>query len=301
MKQRIGFGILPLLVLSLFSLGKAQLHIQPQPMLYERGYDQFSPPAGTKRMILSRYIPGARFPKDYDVMVETYEYNPAGQLLEAKRFQNITGELTLQTSYTYAPEGHLMSERTLVATDRSEIIRNYVWEKDANGKFTKATVNDKTGKSVATVEVFPDGSMVTTETSVGNGKTIRSTVDAKRRLLKMENGVSGQSENYTYYPDGTVKQLDIISTKGVAVVKYENKLDDKGRVVQQIETGKTSPRTFYFGYNEKGQLVDKATIPGQPTESRNYDTMGRLGCILSYDANGMPKEVINFSYESFSK
>ncbi|MEY3442030.1 MAG: hypothetical protein RLZZ519_311, partial [Bacteroidota bacterium] len=260
MKKRLVFGILPLLLLCFAQPLVAQLFTQPQPMLFERGFDQFAPPPGTKRMVLSRYIPGARFPKDYDVVVETYDYNPAGQLLEAIRFQNITGELSLQTSYTYAPEGHVLKERVFVAADRSEIIRNYTWEKDANGKFTKATITDKAGKAVATVEVLPDGSVATTETSVGNGKTIRSTVDAQQRLLKMENGVSGQTEAYAYYPDGSVKELSITGPKGVALVKYENKLDDKGRVVMQTETGKSSQRSAYFTYNEKGQLTDRATI-----------------------------------------
>ncbi len=301
MKRQIGLGLLAFLFLSLSQHLSAQLYTQPQPMLYERGFDQYSPPAGTKRVVLSRYIPGARFPKDYDVVVETYDYNASGQLLDAKRFQNITGELTLQTTYTYSAEGQILQERNFVAADRSEIIRNYVWEKDANGKSTKATISDKTGKPVATVEILPDGSWVTTETSVGNGKTIRSTIDAKKRLTKLENGVSGQTESYAYFPDGTVKELNITSPKGVALVKYENKLDEKGRVIQQAETGKSSPRTYYFYYNEKGQMTGKALVPNQPLESRNYDTMGRLGCILTYDAAGLPKEILNITYETFAK
>jgi hypothetical protein len=294
------FLLLALLTCMAFA-ANAQLYPQPQPLMYERGFDQYTPPAGTKRMVFSRYIPGARFPQDYDVIVETYDYNLAGQLVDWNRFQNITGEPTLQTSYTFAPEGHLLKERIVVNSDKSEIVRTYTWEKDANGKAVKATVTDKTGKAVATVEVLPDGSTVTTETSLGNGKFIRSTVDANKRLTKMENTSTGQVEVYSYYPDGTVKELNITSTKGVALVKYENKLDDKGHVIQQTETGKTTPRTYYFTYNALGQLMDKATTPLRPTESRGYDTMGRLTNILTYDAAGFPKEVLNITYESFTK
>lgn len=289
-----------ILALCLWAMGAgAQLYPQPQPLMFDRGYDQYAPPPGTQRMTLSRYIPGARFPKDYDVVVETYDYDPNGKLVGWKRFQNITGDLTLQTDYTWAPEGHLLKERIFIPHDRSEVIRSYVWEKDANGKFTKATFHDKNSKPMGTVEVLPDGNTVITETSLGDGKYVRSTFGPNQRLLKMENTSMGQTEVYTYYPDGTVKQLDISSSKGVAQVKYENKVDGKGRVVEQTETGKTAPRIFFFTYNDRGQLMDKANVPKQPVETRGYDTLGRLTDVLTYDAQGIPKEVLNISYARY--
>lgn len=299
MKRLPLFWLPAILLLVLTTDVAAQLFQQPQPLMFDRGFDQYAPPTGTKKMVMSRYIPGARFPKDYDVVVETYEYNPKGQLTDWRRFQNITGEPTLETTYTWAPEGHLLQERVFVANDKSEIVRNYVWAKDETGAFTKAVINDKAGKAIGTVAVQADGSQVITENSLSSGKVIISTFSKEKRLLKMENTASGQIEVYTYYADGTVKDLNITSSKGVALVKYENKLDEKGRVIQQTETGKTTPRTFYFNYDAQGHMIDRGTIQRQPTESRHYDTMGRLWNTLTYDAQGLPKEVQNISYECF--
>jgi hypothetical protein len=145
----------------------SQVFQNPQPLMFDRGFDQNNPPPGTKRIGMSRYIPGARFPKDYDVVVETYDYDRSGHLTTVKRFQNITGELNLEMNYSWTPDGNVLQERILVANDGGEIIRNYVWERDANGKCMTAVVNDKSGKPVAKVENLPDGTMLVTENLPG--------------------------------------------------------------------------------------------------------------------------------------
>lgn len=278
---------------------QAQLYLQPQPLMFDKGLNVYAPHPGIKRMVMSRYIPGARFPKDYDVVVETYSYDPSGRIIETSRYDNIMGNVLLTTTFTYTPEGMLAQERT-VTGDRSEVIRKYNWEKDANGKPIKATIVDRSNNTIGAVEVMPDGSQVISETSGGPGKTIKTTLDATGRLLRIENASTGQTEDYSYYPDGTVKQLDLKGTKGVAQVKYDNTLDDKGRVIKQVESGKTGARTFLFSYTPQGQIADKGTVANLPSETRGYDAMGRLTDILSYDAQGLPKEVLNVTYESYS-
>ncbi|MFM2375410.1 MAG: hypothetical protein RLZZ165_507 [Bacteroidota bacterium] len=276
--------------------GQSQMYQNPQPLMYDRGFDQNNPPPGTKHIVMSRYIPGARFPKDYDVVVEAYDYDRSGNLTTVKRFQNITGELELEMNYSWTPDGNVLQERMFVANDGGEIIRNYVWEKDANGKCIKAVVNDKSGKSVANVENLPDGTMLVTENLPG-GKYIRSTIGKDRRLMKSENSATGQTEAYTYYPDGTVREMVITSSKGIATVKYENTTDEKGRVIKQTEQGKTSPRTYYFSYDDQGNMVDRGSVPNRPREARGYDARQRLTDVLTYEASGFPEEVLNISYE----
>lgn len=287
-----------LFLLSLGSTALAQIYLQPQPLMFDKGINVYAIRPGLKRMVMSRYIPGARFPKDYDVTVETYNYDPQGRITETSRYDNIMGHVLLTTTFTYTPEGKLAQERT-VTGERNEVVRKYNWEKDANGRPIKATIVDKSNNPLGTVEILPDGSTVISETSVGAGKVVRSTLDASNRLIRVENTATGQTEEYSFYPDGTVKQLDLRGSKGVAQVRYENTLDDKGRVVKQVETGKTGARTFYFTYTANGQMADRGTAVNQPLETRGYDPMGRITDVLSYDAQGLPKEVLNITYESY--
>ncbi|MFN8398262.1 MAG: hypothetical protein U0176_26870, partial [Bacteroidia bacterium] len=245
--MRLNAAIPFLFALVLGLSAQAQLYLQPQPLMFDKGLNVYAPHPGLKRMVMSRYIPGARFPKDYDVVVETYGYDQQGRIVETSRFDNIMGNVLLTTTFTYTPEGKLAQERT-VTGDRNEVIRKYNWEKDANGKPVKATIVDRSNNPIGSVEVMPDGSQVISETSGGAGKVIKTTLDANGRLLRIENGSTGQTEDYSYYPDGTVKQLDLRGTKGVAQVKYDNTLDDKGHVIKQVETGKTGARTFLFTY-----------------------------------------------------
>jgi hypothetical protein len=253
-------------------------------------------------MVFSRYIPGARFPNGWDVVVESYSYDEKGHITHWNRYQNITGEASVQTTFTWAPEGHLLSENILLANDHSEITRNYAWEKDGSGKYTKATITDKNKKTIATLEKLPDGGWLHTDVSIGNGKVLMTTYNAKNQTLKTENTATGLVEEYSYNDKGLLAAVNIKNANGTsAKIQYENKLDDKGWVASQSETGRSIPKSFYFKYDASGNMVEKGTIKNQPVETRGYDPLNRLTSILSYDAQGFPKEVLNITYEVYSK
>ncbi len=280
----------------------AQLFPQPQPYMYDRGYEAYLPLKGVKRMTFSRYIAGARFPNDWDVMIESYAYDAKGNMTVWNRYQNITGEATIQTTYAWAPEGHLLNEQILLASDHTDIQRNYNWEKDANGKFTKASILDKAKKQIASLEIMPDGRFVHTDLSLGNGKFLKSTYNQKKQLLLTENTSSGLTEEYSYNDKGMLSQVIVKNPNGTsAKIQYENKLDDKGRVIAQTESGRGAPKTFYFKYDVAGNLLEKGITPNQPAEMRGYDPMNRLTSILTFDPQGYPKEVLNITYETYGK
>jgi hypothetical protein len=279
-----------------------QLFPQPQPYMYDRGYEAFVPLAGVKRMCFNRYIAGARFPNGWDVLVESYAYDAAGHITQWNRYQNITGEATLQTTFAWAPEGYLTSENIMLASDHSEIYRNYAWEKDGSGKLTKANIVDKAKKPIATLEATPEGGWVHTDVTIGNGKFQRSTYDAQNRLLRMENTASGLVEEYSYLPNRMLQSVSIKNPNGTTTkIQYDNKLDEKGRVIAQTESGRGAPKTYYFKYDTAGNMVEKGIIPNQPLELRGYDPMGRLTDVLTFDMQGLPKEVLNITYECYSK
>lgn len=281
----------------------AQLFPQPQPLMYDRGHDPNLPMPGIKRVVMSRYIAGARFPNDWDVIVESYTYNQRGDIVQWNRYNNITGEATLQTSYSWFPDGRLQSEHITLASDHSEVRRDYVWQKDANGAFTKADILDKNKKPIATLEILPDGRYVMTETSLGNGKSIQYTYNARKQMVRSANSSSGLTEDYTYDDAGRLVSVVVGNASGTrTTIQYSNKLDDKGRVVSQTETGRSAAaKTFHFSYDDAGHLVDRYTVKYQPTESRAYDPMGRLANVLFFDAQGLPKEVLSFSYETWPR
>jgi YD repeat-containing protein len=292
-----------ILLLSLAGLPAiGQLFPQPQPYMYDRGYDAYTPIKGVKRMVLSRYIAGARFPNDWDVVVESYNYDKEGHLTQWNRYQNISGEATLQTSYVWAPEGHLLNETILLANDHSDIQRIYTWEKDAAGKYTKATIVDKAKKPIATLQLMPDGRYVHTETSLGNDKFLRSTYNANKRLMLTENTATGLVEEYSYDAAGMLAEVNVKNPNGAPMkIQYTNKLDDKGRVIGQTEAGRAAPKTYYFNYDASGHLIEKGITRNQPLELRGYDPMGRLTDILFFDTSGFSKEMLNITYETFAK
>ena len=82
-------------------------------------------------------------------------------------------------------------------------------------------------------------------------------------------------------------------------ISKSSKLDDKGLVISQTETGRAAPKTFYFKYDARGNMVEKGTVANQPTETRGYDPLDRLTNVLYYDAQGYPKEVLNITYETY--
>jgi hypothetical protein len=302
--MKMQFRPLSLLVLILLSGLHvcAQLFPQVQPYMYDRGYEAFSPAPGVKRIVFSRYIAGSRFPQGWDVVVESYSYDPQGHITKWNRYQNITGEANIQTSYAWTPEGLLLGETILLASDHSEIMRNYAWEKDANGKFTKATITDKAQKPIATLEILPDGRYVQTELTLGSGKVLRSTYNAQRQLLLSENTASGLIEEYAYDAKGVLASVNIKNTNGTTTkIQYETKRDDKGNVVAQTESGRGNPKTFYFKYDAAGHMLEKGIIANQPNELRGYDAMGKLTDILFFDPQGYQKEMLNISYEMYFK
>lgn len=295
--------LLLLLLLAGISLQlSAQLFPQPQPYMYDRGYDAYLPLKGVKRMTFSRYIAGARFPKDWDVLIESYDYDAKGNMTAWNRYQNISGEPTISTTYAWGPEGQLLSEQILLASDRTEIQRNYIWEKDANGKPTKASILDKTKKPIATLEIMPDGRFVHTDLSMGNGKFLKSTYSPQKQLLLTENSSSGLTEEYSYNDKGMLAQVIVKNANGTTTkIQYENKLDDKGHVIGQTESGRGTPKNFYFKYDAAGNMLEKGITLNQPAEMRGYDPMNRLTSILTFDPQGFPKEVLNITYETYGK
>ena len=280
----------------------AQLFPQPQPYIYDRGYEAYLPQEGVKRMTFSRYIAGARFPKDWDVMIEAYDYDARGNMTAWNRYQNISGEPTILTTYSWAPEGHLLSEQIVLASDHTDIQRNYNWDKDANGKFTRATILDKARKPIASLEILPDGRFVHTDVSAGNGKFLKSTYSPQKQLLLTENSATGLVEEYSYNDKGMLTQVIVKNPNGTsAKIQYENKLDDQGRVIAQTESGRGTPKTFYFKYDAAGNMLEKGITPNQPAEMRGYDPMNRLTSILTFDPQGYPKEVLNITYETYAR
>lgn len=278
----------------------AQLFPQPQPYMYDRGYEAYSPMQGVRRMVFSRYIPGARFPNDWDVIVESYAYDPQGNLVRWNRYQNVTGEASLQTNYTWSTDGKLLSEHIILASDHSEIYRNYTWEKDAAGKYLRARIDDKAKKPISLLELQPDGGYLQTEYSLGNGKVLNSAYNAKKQLLRTENTATGLVEEYTYDDKGLLAAVNIKNANGTTTkIQYTNKYDDQGHLVSQTESGRGTPKTIYFKYDAAGNMVERGMIANQPTELRGYDPMNRLTSILFLDAQGFPKEVLNISYETY--
>jgi hypothetical protein len=290
-----------LLVLTfcLASSAWAQLFVPPTALMFDRGYDAYIAPANAKRVVIHRYIPGARFPGDFDVTIETCDYDPQGHLLSWKRFDRIMGTLLLESTYTWGPKGELLQERGYIANEKTEIQRNYKWEKDAQGNPTKAKITDKAGKELGSLEFLPDGTKVLTENGTVQGKVTRSSYDAKNRLVKVENTATLVIETYAYDDKGFLAKAIVNSMNGNTVIVYESKLDPDGKVVSQTETGKGAPKIAYFSYDGKGHIVMKGNSPKQPLEARFYNNLGHLTDILSYDPSGYPKEVLSISYETY--
>lgn len=291
-----------LLVFS-FAVGilNAQLFSPPQSLMNDKGFDAHRPPKDCQSFQLRRYIPGARFPGDFDVMIEDFSFDRQGNLIKWRKYQTVMGERILELNYSYDPSGLILEERIWAQGNSNELIRNYNWEAESAEGTRNAIITNQGSKKIGNALRLKDGSLEIRELISDAEKFVITNYDKNGRLVSSKNEGTLLEENFKYDESGWLVEINAKSPVGISKVEYKSKMDSFGRVAQQTEIGKGQPRTVYFQYDSKGRIFTKGNSVSHIGEARNYDLFGRLEDVVYFDSEGFPKEILKIAYTSFEK
>lgn len=285
MTKRLLICVMALLPLCM----RAQLLSQPLPLMYRAMSEVEAPPAHAKRIVVSRYIPGARFPHSWDVQLEERNYDPQGHLTNWKRFDSYSGIRMFEKRIIWNAQGDRVEERTWRAEAATEEAYKFANEYGPDGKFKGAAITDDRGKPAGSIVVQADGSRVTT-IGATPGKRVSFTSDAQGRMLSSSDEATKQETRYVYDAKGELTAVEQVRGGATTTIQYKNTYDDKGRIIMQEEQLPQGVRKMLFEYNDKGQLVARKWEPVRPAEVYGYGPYGQLSDIMQFSQEGYPKE-----------
>jgi hypothetical protein len=265
------------------------LFAPPQPRMYRAISELEAPPAHARRIVVSRYIPGARFPHSWDVMVEERSYDQQGRLTNWKRFDAFSGVRMYEKQVKWSAQGDRVEERTWRAEFNSEEVLKFTNQYGPDGKLASATITDDRGKAVGTITVHADGSRTTVIGDVPS-KRISYTHSPTGVMTTSFDENTKQEDRYTYDGSGELAGVERIRNGVSNKVVYKNTYNPDGRLVMQEEQLDKVVRKMMFEYNDKGQLVMRKWDPVRPAEIYGYGAYGQLADVMQYSLEGYPKE-----------
>lgn len=277
------FALLP------FTL-KAQIYMAPQPLMYRAALSLESPGKGVEHVRVSRYIPGARFPDSWDLMVEERKYDSEGRLTQWKRFDTYSGQRISEKNVRYNAQGDRIEERNWrMETQRDEVMK-FENVYDPAGKFQSASVVDAAGKNIGTIKLLPDGSRETT-TLNNMGQRFVLVTNAKGQLLSSIDESTKSQDQFQYDAQGELTGVQRTRAGKTVVYAYQASRDASGRIIMQDEILPEGQRRMFFEYDAAGHLIARKWDPARPTEAYSYSPTGALTDILQYGLDGYPKEI----------
>lgn len=281
--------LFPCLLALLPVLAQAQLFAPPQPLMYRPMSEVEAPPAHARRIVVSRYIPGARFPHSWDVQLEERSYDPQGHLTNWKRFDAYSGVRMYEKKITWNAQGDRTEERTWRAEVASEEVFKFANQYGPDGKLVSAAITDDRGKPAGSVTVSPDGTRLTTIGATA-GKRITFTHDAKGRMTISSDEATKQEDRYRYDDKGELTAIERVRNGATSTINYKNTYDPQGHLIVQEEQVPQGVRKMLFEYNDKGQLISRKWEPVRPAEVYGYGPYGQLSDVMQYSQEGYPKE-----------
>lgn len=290
--------LLPIFFAFLPVVAQAQLFAPPQPMMYRQACELEAPPAHARRIVVSRYIPGARFPNSWDIQVEERSYDPQGRLINWKRFDAYSGVRMYEKTVTWNAQGDRLEERTWRAELSGEEVLKYSNEYGPNGKLTSTLITDDRAKPLGTITVNPDGSRNTVIGTIP-GKRIIFVHSPAGFMMSSTDESTKQEDRYTYDDSGQLAGIERIRNGVSSKVTYKNTYDPDGHLIVQEEQLDKGVRKMLFEYNDKGQLRARKWDPVRPSEVYGYGAYGQLSDVMQYSQEGYPKETQSYWTEYY--
>ena len=257
-----------------------------------------APPAGSKHIRVSRYIPGARFPDSWDIQTEERTYDSQGRLVNWKRFDAYNGQRIFEKKIVWSAQGEREEERTWRMETNKEEVLKFANQYNAEGKLTSAIISDAQGKAIGQLSIQPNGNRVL-QLGASQGARIIVTHDAQGRLISNLDEIQKTEDRYRYDDKGEVSEIERIRNGQSTVTRFKTTYDAQGRISVQEEQVAQGVRKMFFEYDEKGRLLARKWDPVKPSESYHWGLKGELTDILLYGLDGYAKEVFAYFTEFY--
>jgi len=252
----------------------------------------------------------------------TYQYDNNGNVIQSTDKNGVTtyfkydglNRMTLKYNSkdgdknkiqaTYDLFGNItqMSDQSGLTTYRYDGFGRLVYEKDGDSIKKSYTYDESNRLANFTLT---QGSITVTDLSYGydkigrltsvndSGKSYRYEYDAAGRLVKEENGMTGMTSSYTYYPSGNVKSL-IHDNGGDTFIAYQYQYDANGNQIEKDENGNV---TQYY-YDAMGR-IKTAFLANQGIQDYTYDDLGNIESLVKIDGTSMSES--DYLYDKDNK